>query len=311
MYEAHVTAAYLYTQFAGPAATLTEVYNDYGQDTDGNSLYDYLVIEVQVSVFEAGEYSIEGWLADKENHLVTWASSGSSSLDAGVHNLQLRFDGEAIYANGVSGVFALSSLKVLGAAGYVVLDETDIATSTASYEYTSFEGASSESEVVFLDDGESGMDNWTTDSPWSLTVVDSHSPSHSWTDSPGGDYTNSVDVSLTSVGIDVSSLANPTLSFWTRYATEAGSDYCYVEVSTDGGGTWVNVATYTGQNTNWTNEQVGLRNFAGATNLRLRFRLVSNDSVTYDGWYIDDMEISEGPAIHDHYIYLPLITKSY
>ncbi|MBN2391400.1 MAG: hypothetical protein JXR84_11785 [Anaerolineae bacterium] len=309
--EAHVTASYPYTQFSGPAAMLTEVYNDYGEDTDGNSLYDYLVIEVQVNVSEAGEYSIEGWLADKENHLVTWTSSGSSSLSAGVHYLQLRFDGETIYANGVSGVFALSGLKVLGAAGYVVVDEIDVTTPTASYEYTSFEGASSGSGVVFLDDGESGMDNWTADSPWNLTVVDSHSPSHSWADSPGGDYTNNADVSLTSAGIDVSSLANPTLSFWTRYATEAGGDYCYVEVSTDGGGTWVNVATYTGQNTNWTNEQVGLRNFAGITNLRLRFRLVSDDSITYDGWYIDDVRILEGQTIRDYRTYLPLVLRNY
>src|SRR5690606_20315650 len=38
----------------------------------------------------------------------------------------------------------------------------------------------------FYDDVEDGNIGWTAQSPWAITAEDSHSTSHSWTDSPGG-----------------------------------------------------------------------------------------------------------------------------
>ncbi len=169
--------------------------------------------------------------------------------------------------------------------------------------------------VAFYDDGENGASNWTATPPWDLVIVNSvhHYPNlanHAWTDSPDGDYANNTDISITSVAIDISSLANPTLSILTNYDFEAGKDYGYVEVSIDGGATWTNVATYTGTNSQWTAELVELSNFVGSTILMIRFRLVSNDTITRDGWHIDDIRIAEGTLTLNQHIYLPLITKS-
>lgn len=168
--------------------------------------------------------------------------------------------------------------------------------------------------VAFYDDGESGTSNWTYTSPWALVEVVSASyyPANgminrAWTDSPDGEYANNVDTSLTSISIDTSALTNPTLSFLTSYDFEAGADYGYVEVSIDGGGTWTNVATYTGTNSQWTTEVVGLSNFAGSTNMMLRFRLVTNNSITHDGWYIDNVRIAEGSLSFSERTYLPII----
>ncbi len=44
---------------------------------------------------------------------------------------------------------------------------------------------------------------------------------------------------------------------------------------------------------NWTHEQVSLRDYGGQPSVRMRFRLVSDSSVTDDGWYIDDVEVRE------------------
>jgi hypothetical protein len=198
--------------------------------------------------------------------------------------------------------------------GLYVADNKDFAVNIVNWLTKTSIPQPPDPEVAFFDDGENGTTNWVAASPWSLVIVDTNmrfsTPSiinHAWTDSPEEDYSNNTDSSLTSISIDVSTLSNPTLSFLTRYDFEPGSDYGYVEVSTDDGATWLNVATYTGTNAEWTLELVGLRNFEGVTNLKLRFRLVSNADIAHDGWYIDDVKISSGAFDLDHGILIPLI----
>lgn len=148
---------------------------------------------------------------------------------------------------------------------------------------------------VFTDNMESGGGNWVADSPWTLTTEKAHSPNHAWSDSPGGSYSNNADVSLTlNTPLNLAGIPNPTLTFWSWLDLETGWDYAYVEVSTDGGATWTIVASYTGHETRWTEKSVSLTAYSDQTALRLRFRLRTDSSVVYDGWYIDDVQI--GPA---------------
>lgn len=291
--DAYVTGPYSLAQFQAPAVRLTGTYSDAGLDTDGNGLYNYLALNAQVEVANPGDYSLEGWLTDPNGSLVTWATSGAQSLSTGEQVLTLQFDGNAISANGVSGKFSISQIKLVRATQYAVLDEAGESTPTTAYLYTAFEGASLPAGVAFTDNGENGTTQWTAEGSWALTETDAHSSSHSWTDSPEGNYADNSNSSITSISIVLSSLTDPVLSFWTRYALEAGGDYGYVEVSVNGID-WTTVGTYTGTNDRWTNEVLSLRNFAGAPSLRLRFRLFSNGSVTNDGWYVDDISIQEG-----------------
>ena len=145
---------------------------------------------------------------------------------------------------------------------------------------------------AFSDDMESGTSQWTADSPWALIDSDSHSPTHSWTDSPGGNYANNADVSLTSNQFSLASMANPSLSFWTHHNLESGYDYGYVEVSTDGGTSWTQLTSYNGTQTSWINAQLSLAAYAGEASVQIRFRLDTDYSVTRDGWYIDDVEVA-------------------
>lgn len=132
---------YSWSSFAGPSVTLTGTGNDFGVDTDADNLYDEFVVEIAVSISDAGTYWVEGWLADENYELITWSESSHVTLPAGDHTIELAFDGEAIHARDYNGQFIPTSLKVLGtsAVGYLVLDEIDEATRTTAYDRSSFE----------------------------------------------------------------------------------------------------------------------------------------------------------------------------
>jgi len=152
---------------------------------------------------------------------------------------------------------------------------------------------------AFGDDMETGEGQWTADEPWDLVTSDAHSPTHCWTDSPGGNYANRTDAAIGTRPVNLASAAELTLVFWHHYAMEYGYDSGLVEISADGGDTWGQLARYTGTNTQWTKEEIDLSAYEGQTAIRIRFRLVTDGSVTYDGWYIDDVEIGGGPGVFD------------
>lgn len=144
--------------------------------------------------------------------------------------------------------------------------------------------------TAVLDDSvELGNLGWTAASPWAITTLQAHSPTHSWTDSPAGNYANNVSTALTSALLDLSSATGVELSFWHRYATEATYDFCRVEVSTDGGSTWSEIAAWDGTMTTWTKVTLAVPQLDGRPQARVRFRLTSDVSQVFDGWYVDDI----------------------
>jgi len=150
--------------------------------------------------------------------------------------------------------------------------------------------------VYFSDDMESGTSQWTADSPWGQITSSSHSTTHSWTDSPSGDYANNYSGSLTTANsFSLPAGSKPVLTFWHKYNMRS-SDYGYVQISTDGGNTWPSTSTYlkryTGTQSSWTPASIDLSSYAGQSNVKIRFWLRSNSSYRGDGWYIDDVKIS-------------------
>ncbi len=161
----------------------------------------------------------------------------------------------------------------------------------------SFSAAALAAPYPFFDDLESGTGSWSSDPPWALVESSSHSPTHAWTDSPGTSYQNNADTALTlASSLDLSSAVFPRLTFWHRYQIEAEFDFGYVEVSIDNGGTWSELAAYTGiKDSEWTQEQIDLTPYAGQSQVLFRFRLVTDKSMVLDGWSIDDVAVSEAP----------------
>ncbi len=145
------------------------------------------------------------------------------------------------------------------------------------------------------DDMESG-DNWANSFPWQLTAEDAHSGTHAFSDSPGGNYENNIDRSLMTV-VDLSRANRPLLSFWHRYSFETYHDFGWVEVSSDGGSNWTRLFFVTGASYGeWLKEEIDLSEYAGSEIL-IRFRITSdNNGITNDGWYIDDVQVTENTA---------------
>ena len=90
--------------------------------------------------------------------------------------------------------------------------------------------------------------------------------------------------------IDVTDLQNLRLEFASLCDTEAGYDYCIVEVSTNGV-SWDEVARYDGLSNSFDSIEIDLPQLAGATTAQFRFRLQSDFSITDDGWHVDDIRL--------------------
>jgi hypothetical protein len=147
--------------------------------------------------------------------------------------------------------------------------------------------------IAFNDNGAT-FTNWTATGPWNITTSQFKSPPSSFTDSPTGNYGNNINVSMTLTNpINVS--ANPVvyLSFFHRYATEQGYDFCYVEVSSDNGTNWSTIAQYDGTLSTWTEQIFDITHYAsGSTQMKIRFRLQTDPGLTFDGWYVDDIKLT-------------------
>jgi hypothetical protein len=144
---------------------------------------------------------------------------------------------------------------------------------------------------------DSGLGAWTGAGLWDVTTARYSSPPQCATDSPGRFYLNDSDTSLTRAApIDLSAAVHPVLVFRHQYMLEEGYDFARVEVSVNGGVDWTVLAVYTGARTEWTREQLSLSAQAGQGSVLLRFRVVTDASVVMDGWYVDDVRVTEAPA---------------
>jgi len=147
-------------------------------------------------------------------------------------------------------------------------------------------------EPVFSDDMEAGGGLWVTGgtSPWSLTTEASHSPTHSYTDSPGGNYENHADTWIrTSSHIDLTGREGCVLEYYMRLDTEFGFDGLLVEAS-DNLSNWDNLSAWTGSTGgNFFPFEGDLTSYSDKS--YVRFRLTSDFSITRGGAHIDDVAV--------------------
>lgn len=148
----------------------------------------------------------------------------------------------------------------------------------------------SPAEIRYFDDME--VKRFNNQSPWNRVTTQHVSPTRSWTDSPSGDYTNNRDASITtSSPLNRDGLAPAVLSWHAMGSIETFYDFCYTQISTDGGTQFRTLDAMTGFFP-WTHF-VG--EVTGSGSIHVRFRFVSDGSVRYDGVYIDDMRLVGEP----------------
>jgi len=146
---------------------------------------------------------------------------------------------------------------------------------------------------IFFDHVEAGAGNWTADIPWGITEEISYSPTHSWTDSPDIYYKNNVDASLTSETVDLSGTTGQIikLGFYAWIHLELDEDYLYIEVSGDGGITWITIGSLTGYEREMTLYRYFIPEAVRTNQFIFRFHLVTDENRTGEGVYIDDIGI--------------------
>ncbi len=107
-----------------------------------------------------------------------------------------------------------------------------------------------------------------------------------------GPYANSADYKLTAGPYDLRGMSNATLSFRSWIDNEPGQDPASVDVSVDGGASWIPLETAFGFGEAWKLESIPLGAAVdGQSDARIRFRLRSDASGVRAGFYVDDFSI--------------------
>lgn len=98
---------------------------------------------------------------------------------------------------------------------------------------------------------------------------------------------------LTSPILDLTTVSNPTVSYWRWFTGSAPSDTFVVSISNDGGLNWSTVESLAGGSTGWTFYQFQPASILGlTTQMRLRFVATDGSGGTFVEGAIDDLFIS-------------------
>ncbi|HPF70371.1 MAG TPA: M14 family zinc carboxypeptidase [Candidatus Krumholzibacteria bacterium] len=251
----------------------------------------------------------------------TVTGPGAVGLDASVKFYSLPLD--QLYASttssaGAGGAYAASlpygDYRVeASAAGYGTLSQT--VTVGASPATADFVLGAIENVTLFACDFEAGLDGWT--GPWGQ-ATSGYNSTASLTDSPVGNYTSSLtSIEAMAAGVDLTGLLTAEVSFWAHWDIENSWDGCFFEVSTNGGSSWTALAMthtnaasgqggqtpagtplYDNLQSTWVHETLSLASYIGQTDVRFRFRLVTDSSINKDGMYVDDFVIA-GTRLQD------------
>ncbi|HTK82719.1 MAG TPA: SdrD B-like domain-containing protein [Bacteroidota bacterium] len=182
--------------------------------------------------------------------------------------------------------------------------------------------AASSSTIFFFDDMESGTSGWTvgthTDSAvWHQSTLAANSPTHSWWAGieAQGNYNTGTRVSerLISPPIPLTgSVGSVSVLFTENYVTERGWDFCMVDVSTDGGSSWVHLrgaygSSPSGDSYGWKVSSLDLTPYAGQT-VNLSFFFDTGDSIfnAFPGWFVDNVAVFDQSGIVGGMVYLDM-----
>ena len=166
-----------------------------------------------------------------------------------------------------------------------------------------------EADTIFEDESSMIQDYWSSDS-WGMTYEDYSSPNTSITDSPYFNYSNNEYSTIElSSSVNLADVSYAEINFNTKWETESGYDYVQIEISIDDGASWtpqcgkytksgsethedaVGEPLYDGLQASWVNETISLTDYL-ENEIRIRFKLVSDNSQRRDGFYFDDLKIN-------------------
>jgi hypothetical protein len=154
MYDIPLSRTYSYTLFDDGATLTGDVYSE-GKDTDGNGLFNYLELTVEINVTDEAEYE----LTVSEFHNVSeygqeyvpvWNST-KAHLSPGLQNLTVSFLGALIYTSHAINISEIDSitLQMWGDGQSYVIDSASLVPLTRAYSYLEFDRLACFTGTVF------------------------------------------------------------------------------------------------------------------------------------------------------------------
>lgn len=115
---------------------------DYGLDTNGNGLFNHLIVDVTLSVDNPGTYTLYGNLTDEEGTFIASSSYRVPLATNGTFEVSLQFNGSEIHKSERDGPYILNViLSESGGREAFILDSRIDAHTTEVYSLSQFEGA--------------------------------------------------------------------------------------------------------------------------------------------------------------------------
>ncbi len=255
-------------------------------------------------------------LADGEvAGLVTTTAGDGIAAQVEVRVLQTQELVAALSTNPISGAYATTLphgdyVLLASSAGFIPAEaQVTIAATPAEHDFALVEARV---ETLVFDDVEGSLALWT--GGWGKAIPsEGYLSGNSLTDSPGsgvGYAAEQTNPYLLNTVLDLSGATDARVSFWAKWSIENGYDGCMVQVSPDAGTTWENLTTaftrsasgegvqqpagvpvFDGWQPTWVENVANLGPWLGEPELRLRFVLVSDQSIEGDGFTFDDFEV--------------------
>lgn len=151
--------------------------------------------------------------------------------------------------------------------------------------------------TVFEETFESTVSSWSITSPWSVGTPTSgpkggYSSTKCAATNLSGNYSNSLNIKLITPSITLPTVRTGNqlvLRFNEWYQTESSYDYGKVEISTDGGSSWTLLTSRSGTS-DWRQTEINLLSYSGRQ-VKISFTFTSDSSVSYNGWFIDNVKV--------------------
>ena len=189
------------------------------------------------------------------------------------------------------------------ATGY--FEESQSVTASATPQELDFELGGMLISYPVDEDFEAGPGAFTGE--W-IIATPGHDSDQCLADSEGSYPNNATIITTLADPFSLADVMEPQVSFYAKWSIETNWDAVFFEISTDGGSAWDALAVpgrtqlasgqggqqpagtpcFEGQQANWVSCTVDLAPFIGEADVRFRFRLATDTSQTYDGFYLDD-----------------------
>lgn len=137
----YTTRDYSGEMLENQSARLTGRYLDHGEDTNGDGLYDLLVVDAGILVLREGNFSLMGSLYDATGKEIVWTVA-YGRYQPGLHTMHMDFDGKTLELARTNGPYLFANATLLeGDSRVEYLSMQDIARdiyTTGAYNYSQF-----------------------------------------------------------------------------------------------------------------------------------------------------------------------------